>query len=200
MNDNMSTEDIKKEIDFWNNYIQDGKNFKHKNFYVDFFDFSAISGLVLEVGCGGSPFITYADKIANNLDLHLLDPLINEISSIPRYSFLNHYKTFNTNLLNFTSDIKYKYIICLNVLDHFGSKHVNFIDKMKELLNHNGKLLLYYDIRQTYSEGHYAINHNDVNNYIKENFSIIKESQSINPEHQNWSTVYGSARYILEKK
>jgi 2-polyprenyl-3-methyl-5-hydroxy-6-metoxy-1,4-benzoquinol methylase len=200
MNDHMTEQDIAKEMDFWNNYIQIDRNFKHKNFYVNFFDFSSIKGNCLEIGCGGSPFITYADNVSSDLKLSLLDPLIDEISKNPRYNFLNNYTRYNCTLRDCTTQEKYDFIVCLNVLDHFGSSHEKFIDTIKSLLSVNGILFLYYDIREKYSDWHYSINHTELYKHIKSSFVIIKESLDINPEHRNWSTVYGSFRGILKNK
>ena len=196
----MTRQDIDKELDFWKNYIQPYKNFKHKQYYVDFFPFSEVKGCCLEIGCGGSPFVTYIDNPINDLQLSLLDPLINQISELPRYEFLKNYPTINCSLLNFNTSATYDYIICLNVLDHFPKHHTNFIEKIKSLLKPFGKLFLYYDIRKENKDDHYSINHNIVHQYIYDNFSIIKESFTVNPEHKNWSTVYMGYRAVLERK
>lgn len=198
MNDYMTDSDIDKELDFWNNYTQEKNTFKHKNFYQDFFNFSDVEGNCLEIGCGGSPFITYANDISKNINLHLLDPLIDQISSIQRYEFLKEYTRYNTNLLNFNSNSKYDFIICLNVLDHFKNNHIEFIDHINKLLISNGMVYIYYDIRREYSDGHYPIEQDSVHSHIKKTFSIIKESTDINPVHRNWSTVYKSYRAILK--
>jgi 2-polyprenyl-3-methyl-5-hydroxy-6-metoxy-1,4-benzoquinol methylase len=197
MSDSMSESDIHKEMDFWINYTQPIKDFKHKNFYVNFFDFSQIKNEVLEIGCGGSPFITYVDNYDSSIQLSLLDPLIDQISSIPKYSFLTNYTRYNQNLLDSSINQKYDYIVCLNVLDHFPDSYTNFLDKIKHMLKDSGKIFLYYDIRRINNDGHYAINHNEVYNYIINNFKIIKESLDVNPVHHNWSTVYQSYRALL---
>jgi 2-polyprenyl-3-methyl-5-hydroxy-6-metoxy-1,4-benzoquinol methylase len=121
-------------MDFWINYTQPTKDFKHKNFYVNFFDFLQIKNEVLEIGCGGSPFITYVDNYDNTIQLSLLDPLIDQISSIPKYSFLTNYTRYNQNLLDSSINQKYDYIVCLNVLDHFPNSYTNFLDKIKHML------------------------------------------------------------------
>jgi 2-polyprenyl-3-methyl-5-hydroxy-6-metoxy-1,4-benzoquinol methylase len=193
----MSKSDIYKEIDFWINYNQPTKDFKHKNFYANFFDFSQIRNEVLEIGCGGSPFITYVDNYDSTIQLSLLDPLIDQISSIPKYSFLTNYTRYNLNLLASSINHKYDYIVCLNVLDHFPDSYTSFLNKMKYMLKEHGKIFLYYDIRRINNDGHYAINHNEIYNYIINNFEIIKESLEVNPVHHNWSTVYQSYRAVL---
>lgn len=200
MKDQMSHSDIEKEMDFWINYKQPHNDFKHKQFYVDFFDFSQISDNVLEIGCGGSPFITYIDNYNNNLKLNLLDPLIDSISEIPRYSFLKNYTIYNTNLLESNIEDKYNFIICLNVLDHFENSHTDFLGKIKSMLKNDGQLFLYYDIRRMHSDGHYSIDHNTIYAYITENFNIIKQSLDVNPVHHNWSTVYQAYRAVLSPR
>lgn len=196
----MTQQDIYKELDFWKNYIQPYKNFKHKQYYIDFFPFSEITGHCLEIGCGGSPFVTYVDNPISNIDLSLVDPLINQIAELPRYDFLKNYHIFNCSLLNFSTLETYDYIICLNVLDHFPKYHTNFIDKIKSLLKPLGKLFLYYDIRKENKDDHYSIDHNIIYQHIHNNFSIVKESLAINPEHKDWSTVYMGYRAVLENK
>ena len=135
MNDYMSLSDIQKEMDFWINYNQPPKDFKHKAFYIDFFDFKQVSGDCLEIGCAGSPFISYADEINSYLNLELLDPLMDEIVRIPKYSYLEKYTRHNTSLLDFRTYQSYDYIICLNVLDHFEQMHTNFLGKIFNLLS-----------------------------------------------------------------
>jgi 2-polyprenyl-3-methyl-5-hydroxy-6-metoxy-1,4-benzoquinol methylase len=197
MSDCMSKGDIHKEMDFWINYTQPIKDFKHKSFYVNFFDFSQIKNQVLEIGCGGSPFITYIDNYDNSIKLSLLDPLIDQISLIPKYNFLTNYTRYNLNLLDSSINHKYDYIICLNVIDHFPDSHTNFLDKMKHMLKENGQIFLYYDIRKANADGHYAVDHSEVYSYISNNFIIIKESLEVNPVHNNWSKVYKSYRAVL---
>lgn len=201
MLDRMSDSDVSKEIDFWLGYNQPYNDFKHKQYYVDFFDFSIVKGDVIEIGCGGSPFITYTKEyiLNNSINLTLIDPLFTEIAKIEKYSFLNQYKYHSNNLLNYNTENQYNYIICLNVLDHFKESHVDFISKMKSLLMDNGRIYLYYDIRESYNDGHYAVNHSTIYNYIVNNFTILKESYDINPEHKGWSTIYKSYRAILSK-
>jgi 2-polyprenyl-3-methyl-5-hydroxy-6-metoxy-1,4-benzoquinol methylase len=200
MNDNMTVSDIEKELDFWYNYIQEKNNFKHKDFYQNFFNFADIGGRCLEIGCGGSPFTTYADSIAQKIELHLLDPLIDQISNVSRYEFLKNYTRYNSNLLNFNSNIFYDSIVCLNVLDHFENNHIEFIQKIHSLLNKKGTVFIYYDIRERYCDGHYSIPHHEIHNYISQIFDIMKESNEINPVHSGWSTVYSSYRAILKAK
>lgn len=199
MTDDMSSSDIAKEMHFWQEYIQPENDFKHKSFYTNFFDFSLIKGDVLEIGCGGSPFTTYTKDNEYLINLTLLDPLLSKISEIPRYNFLKQYAFYDNNFL--TSDIKDKYdfIICLNVLDHFSSCHVDFITKMKSILKPGGQIYLYYDIRKMYSDGHYPIDHSTLYNFITTNFIVLKDSLEVNPVHHNWSTVFQSYRAILSQ-
>jgi 2-polyprenyl-3-methyl-5-hydroxy-6-metoxy-1,4-benzoquinol methylase len=197
MQDLMTKTDIDRELDFWIHYFQPYKNFKHKNFYVEFFPFNNISGSCLEIGCGGSPFITYMDEQPNAFQLSLVDPLIEEISNIPRYAFLKNHTNYNSSLLNFETSQKYDFIICLNVLDHFPDNHINFLIKMQNLLKPTGKVFLYYDVRQKDADDHYSINHSIIYSHIHNSFDIVKESLECNPEHRNWSTVYMGYRAVL---
>lgn len=196
INDYMSDSDIDKEMDFWQEYIQPKQDFKHKNFYINFFDFTKITGDILEIGCGGSPFTTYVEN-RNEIKLSLLDPLIDKIIEIPRYNFLTKYTRYNSSLLDSNINHKYDFIICLNVLDHFINGHIEFLNKIKNLLKDSGKIFLYYDIRKNHADGHYALDHDMIHKHIINNFIIYKESINVNPIHHNWSTVYASYRGVL---
>lgn len=198
MLDSMNPLDIKKEINFWLNTNEFGRTFKHKTYY-SFFDLYTISGTCLEIGCGGSPFITYQDT-KSNIDLTLVDPILGELVTLPKYGFLQQYKFYSCNLLDLNINNQFDNIVCLNVLDHFSDGHLEFLSRIYNLIKDGGKLFLYYDIRKIYDDDHYPIDHYKIITFLNEHFISIKESFDINPKHINWSTVYQSYRGIMTKK
>lgn len=193
----MNQLDKQKEIDFWFNTNELGINFKHKNYY-EFFELDTINGNCLEIGCGGSPFTTYSNN--SNVNLTIVDPIINDLILLTKYSHIQKYSLYSCNFLEFNTNSKFNNIVCLNVLDHFGESHIQFLSRIKAMLKTEGKLFLYYDIRTEYSDNHYSINHDDIISFLHQNFVVFKESFDINPKHLNWSTVYKSYRGILINK
>ncbi len=174
--------------------------FHHEKFYKDFFPFDKLSsGLILEIGCGGCPISEY-----NNIDcidrLTLLDPLIENLSNIEKFKFLNKYKKFSDNILHSNIDDNFDFIICLNVIDHFNDPDYNFVDKIFNLLNDDGEFWIYYDLRTHSSDDHLMIDNNKLFDKFKKYFNIIKISEDINPTHEGWSNVCKSIRLILRKK
>lgn len=195
----MNNEDYIHELEFWKNYTFEKKNFLHRDYYCEFFPLDKINGKILEIGCGGAPFYTYCDADVDHKSITLVDPILKDLSLMEKYFFLNKNYLKKDSFFNLESEEKYDYIICLNVLDHFEEGHDKFLLKIKDMLNKNGRLFLYYDIRSCYSLNHYAINPELIRNTLVSNFSIIKEDYNINPVHINWSMVYSSHRVIAEK-
>ena len=198
MLDSMNLSDTKKEIDFWLHTNELGKNFKHKNYY-SFLDLNTISGTCLEIGCGGSPFTTYCDT-KKDIDLTIVDPILKELVALPKYESLKQYKLYSCSLLDLNINNQFNHIVCLNVLDHFGNGHIEFLKRIVSLIQDGGKLFLYYDIRQKYVDNHYPVSHDEIISFLKQHFIFVKESFDINPKHSNWSTVYKSYRGIMVKQ
>ena len=196
----MSNSDHDHELKFWINYRFENGNFLHRNFYEKFFPFQEIKGKILEIGCGGAPFYTYIPGNFDKQKISLIDPLLNDLSTIDRYNHLTDCNLFSCNFLEFNSQEKYDTVICLNVIDHFPYGQDEFLRKVNNCMFNNGQLYLYYDLRTTNENDHYAINESLVRNSIHDLFEIVKEDYTINPNHVGWSKIYKSHRAILNKK
>lgn len=174
--------------------------FHHEKFYKEFFNFSKLhSKNVIEIGCGGCPISEYSGiEFTNNLTL--LDPLLNSLIRYDRYYNLQKYNLISESILELKTDEKFDNIICLNVIDHFNDTEYLFVQKMANILNENGELWLYYDLRTMDSDDHLAIDNIKLMKTLEDHFDIIKISRDINPTHIGWSNIYESIRLILQKK
>ena len=180
------------------NYWLHGFNppFHHTSFYQSFFDFKELNDKeVVEIGCGGSPITEYNDI---SINLSLVDPILDKLIVHERYKHLSKHKIFSHSMLDFKEN-GYDYVICLNVVDHFNDPECLFIDRFNEMLNSNGKLWLYYDVRSKDDEDHLALNHEKIIEKIENLFTIEKISLDLNQIHRNWSLVYKSVRIIANK-
>ena len=169
----------------------------HATFYQSFFDFKELNDKkVIEIGCGGSPITEYNDISVN---LTLLDPILDKLIIHDRYKHLSQYKIFSIDMLDF-KESGYDYVVCLNVVDHFNDPDCLFVDKFWHMLNKNGKLWLYYDIRSENNGDHLALNHENIMSKIENLFTIEKINLELNEIHRNWSLVHTFVRIIATKK
>lgn len=198
MNDKMSPEEHKKEIDFWLQYNEIAGNFKHKQFY-EFFPLSEVCGDVLEIGCGGCPFDSYVNVRNHTTRIALVDPILEELSKYPKYHNLKKYKKYSCQYSEFKTSKKFDHIVCLNVLDHFQDDHIAFLEKISSEIMRDGLLYLYYDYRQENSDGHCAVDTHLITQYLNNHYHALKESLSINPKHRGWAKTKWSYRGVLKK-
>lgn len=186
------------ELDYWINGHK--LPFHHEKYYKDFFPFHRLeNGKILEIGCGGCPISEYNNINFNNR-LILIDPLLNKLSKIEKYNFLNKYQLLSDNILTANIQDKIDFAICLNVIDHFNDIDFNFVEKIHEILNENGEFWIYYDLRTESAEDHLMIDNEKLMKKINKYFDIVNISDEINPTHIGWSNVYKSVRIILKRK
>lgn len=184
------------ELNFWINSYK--PPFFHKNFYEDFYDFkNLINKKVVDIGCGGAPISDYCG--VEDLDLTIVDPLINELIKSEKYKHLNKHKYFSGSLFDFNGT-EYDCVVCLNVIDHFNDPEYTVIDKFYDILSIGSELWLYYDLRTKNDCDHLMIDNEKIMEKIKNKFDIIKISESVNPKHNGWASVYKSIRIIGKKK
>jgi 2-polyprenyl-3-methyl-5-hydroxy-6-metoxy-1,4-benzoquinol methylase len=183
------------ELNYWLNGFNPPLH--HHHFYNEFFPFESLnSKKTVEVGCGGSPITEYTKATP---DLTLIDPLLDKLVSYKKYEHLSQYKIFSQSLLDF-KEKEYDYAVCLNVIDHFNDPECSFVDVFYNMLNKDGELWLYYDVRSKDDGDHLALNDEKIQLKIKDKFNIKKIDLNINPIHKGWSSVYKSVRLIATKK
>jgi hypothetical protein len=133
-----------KNLEDWNSWW-----FNHfQNFnYLDTMSFRSL----LEVGCG--PYCRnteYFMKLFPSIKtITVLDPLLNDYIKHEYYvcSVVKLYsaKTFSCALEDYSDNIKYDAILCINVLDHVENTNI-CMDRMYDALNDNGVLILGQDL------------------------------------------------------
>jgi len=183
------------ELNYWlNGFVPP---LHHQHFYNEFFPFKELnSKKTVEVGCGGSPITEY-----NNIspELTLVDPLLSALITHDKFKHLSQHKIFSQSLLDF-KEKGYDYVVCLNVIDHFNDPECTFVDRFSNMLGKGGELWLYYDIRSKDDGDHLALNDEKIQLKINDKFDIKKIDLTVNPIHNNWSSVYKSVRLIATKK
>lgn len=184
------------ELNFWINSYK--PPFFHKNFYEDFYDFKKLIGKkVVDIGCGGAPISDYCG--IDGMDLTIVDPLMDKLIESDKYKHLKKYDYFSGSLFDF-NNINYDCVVCLNVIDHFNDPDYKVIDKFYDILSNESELWLYYDLRTKDDGDHLMIDEEKIMKKIENKFDIIKLSDSVNPNHKGWSSVYKSIRLIGKKK
>ncbi len=196
----MLDNDHDHELKFWLSYEFKNGSFLHRGFYEQFFPFQSASGNILEIGCGGAPFYSYIDGNFDKSKITLIDPLLQELAVVPKYSHLSGCDLHSCNFSDFQPSKNYDTIICLNVIDHFPIGQDLFLQKLRSCLSEDGTVFLYYDIREEHANGHYAVDKLSTIQAIDSNFEVLRQDFSINPVHAGWSKVYESHRAILKKR
>lgn len=186
----------KHEFNYWQNH-HDKSKFPNTNYYKSFFDFERLTGSkILDIGCGGFPVSEYNPNIT---DLTLMDPLLEQLSKLEKFSHINKYTLISKSILDAHNLPQYDFVVCLNVIDHFADDDLIFVDKFNEFLKPGGELWLQYDVRPHDCCDHLAVNDNAIIEKIKSQFELIKINNDINPICRGWSDVYKSTRIIAKK-
>ena len=97
---------------------------------------------LIDVGCGPAGIFC----IFENEAVTALDPLLNDYDKLPifdRESYTN-VKFETVSFENFTPNIKYKTIFCLNAINHFIDIDKSF-DKLHQICEDKGQLILSID-------------------------------------------------------
>lgn len=185
------------ELNYWINNFDVNKTLHHEKFYNDFFNFKELKNKkVIEVGCGGCPITEYTDM---KDPITIVEPLLDKLDKHDKFKYLNIHEKHSISLFDFNKT-GYDYLICLNVIDHFNDPEFLFIDKFSEILNKDGELWLYYDVRTKNDADHLAIESEKLLLKLNNFFEIKRKDLNINPVHKNWSSVEYSVRLIAIKK
>ncbi len=150
----------------------------------------------MDVGCGGTPITDYIDATPR---LTLLDPLLDDLVKLERYSHLRSYAGHSCSVLEFTGRHLFDVITCLNVVDHFHDDELDFIEVFHRALRPRGELWLYYDVRPVNADDHLAVDHASIVEKLRARFDVASYDGSVNPKHGRWSGVEKSIRLIATK-
>ena len=114
-------------------------------------------GNLADVGCGSIAFSSMIYKNIKTSNITFIDSMAEMYEKLPEDKN-NFYKVINYKLVNSTIEKldekdSYDTIFFLNVLDHVYDMDKS-LEKLYNILNKSGKLLLFVDLRHTKDEGH----------------------------------------------